>query len=124
MSILVLAALFYLVPLLCSVKFSLIDQSGGYGFSNYTAIVDSAALRRRAATCRWRSPRSPPCSSVLLVLPTAVLVRLKLPKLAIVMEVDHDPADRGAADRAGRGAAEMQATLAAVGRQRRSSTIR
>ena len=45
-TILFLALVFYLIPLLCSIKFSLLDHSGGYGLSNYTAIFHSAALRR------------------------------------------------------------------------------
>ena len=45
LTILILAVLFYLIPLICSIKFSLLDHSGGYGLSNYTAIFHSAALR-------------------------------------------------------------------------------
>jgi hypothetical protein len=38
-------ALFFLVPLLCSFKFSLINAAGSYSFSNYTEILKSGALR-------------------------------------------------------------------------------
>jgi putative spermidine/putrescine transport system permease protein len=86
LSILVLAALFFLVPLLCSFKFSLIDAAGSYSLSNYTEILKSGALRGAL----YLSLEIAAITSLLviaLVLPTAVLVRLKFPKLKIVMEV-------------------------------------
>jgi len=86
LSILVLAGLFFLVPLLCSFKFSLINAAGSYSFSNYTEILKSGALRGAL----YLSLEIAAITSLLviaLVLPTAVLVRLKFPKLKIVMEV-------------------------------------
>jgi len=85
-TILVLGGLFYLVPLLSSIKFSLIDASGRYSFSNYTAIVSSSALRG-ALILSLEISAVTAVLVILLVLPTAVLVRLKLPKWTIVMEV-------------------------------------
>lgn len=85
-SILVLAGLFYLVPLGCSIKFSLIQGNGKYGIENYLQLAKSAALRDSLFT----SLEIAGITSVLviaLLLPTAVLVRLKLPKLTILMEV-------------------------------------
>lgn len=85
-TILILALVFYLIPLLCSIKFSLLDHSGGYGLSNYTAIFHSAALR----DALYLSLEIAVISAVLvvaLVLPTTVLVRLKLPKLRILMDI-------------------------------------
>lgn len=81
-----LAGLFYLVPLGCSIKFSLIQGNGKYGIENYLQLAKSAALRDSLFT----SLEIAGITSVLviaLLLPTAVLVRLKLPKLTILMEV-------------------------------------
>jgi putative spermidine/putrescine transport system permease protein len=86
LSILILAALFFLVPLLCSFKFSLIDAAGSYSFSNYTEILKSGALRG-ALYLSLEIAAITSLLVILLVLPTAVLVRLKFPKLKIVMEV-------------------------------------
>jgi len=85
-SILTLALLFYLVPLFSSVKFSLLGHSGGYGFSNYTAIVQSSALLHTLLVSLEIAGITA-VLVVLLVLPTTVLVRLKLPKMAIVMDI-------------------------------------
>jgi putative spermidine/putrescine transport system permease protein len=85
-AILVLAAVFYLVPLLSSIKFSLIDGSGHYSLSNYTDIVSSSALRG-ALFLSLEIAAITAVLVILLVLPTAVLVRLRLPQWTIVMEV-------------------------------------
>jgi putative spermidine/putrescine transport system permease protein len=85
-TILVLGAMFYLVPLLCSIKFSLIDGAGHYSLSNYTEILRSGALRD-ALFLSLEIAAISALLVILLVLPTAVLVRLKLPKMTIVMEV-------------------------------------
>ena len=42
--ILVSMAVFYVLPLVCAVKFSLINQKGTYGPQYYTAIVNNGAL--------------------------------------------------------------------------------
>ncbi len=84
-TILVLAGLFYLVPLLASVKFSLIDPSGAYSLSNFTYIFNNAPLRDALYTSLEIAGLTA-ILVVLLILPTAVLVQLKLPKLTIVME--------------------------------------
>jgi putative spermidine/putrescine transport system permease protein len=85
-SILVLAGLFYLVPLACSFKFSLLDQSGGYGFGNYTDILHNSALLD-ALYLSLEIAALTAVLVILLVLPTTVLVRLKLPKMTIVMDI-------------------------------------
>jgi putative spermidine/putrescine transport system permease protein len=85
-SILVLMAVFFLVPLLCSIKFSLINSAGKYSFSNYTEILSNGALRG-ALILSLEIAAITSALVVLLVLPTAVLVRIKLPKMQIVMEV-------------------------------------
>jgi putative spermidine/putrescine transport system permease protein len=86
LAILILMAIFYAVPLLASVKFSFIDQSGGYGFGNYTAIFKSGALR----SSLYLSLEIAAITAVLvvvLILPTVVLVRLRLPKMVVVMDI-------------------------------------
>lgn len=85
-TILVLGAVFYLVPLLSSIKFSLINAAGNYSFSNYTEIISSGALRS-ALFLSLEIAAITAVLVVLLILPTAVLVRLRLPQMTIVMEV-------------------------------------
>ena len=86
LTILLLAAVFFLVPLLCSFKFSLINAAGSYSLSNYTEILSSGALRD-ALYLSLEIAAITSLLVILLILPTAVLVRLKFPKLKIVMEV-------------------------------------
>jgi putative spermidine/putrescine transport system permease protein len=83
--VLVLAGIFYLAPLLASIKFSLVNQHGNYSFSNYTTIVNDGALRS-ALFLSLEIAAITALLVVLLVFPTAVLVRLKLPRLTIMME--------------------------------------
>jgi putative spermidine/putrescine transport system permease protein len=83
--ILGLAAIFYLVPVLCSVKFSLIDQRGNYGAQNYTTIIANSTLRG-ALFLSLEIAAITAVVVVALLLPTTVLVRLRLPRLTIVME--------------------------------------
>jgi len=83
--VLAFTAIFYLLPVLCSVKFSLINQKGTYGVQNYTAIVNNGALRA-ALFLSLEIAAITAIVVVLLVFPTTVLVRLKLPKLTILME--------------------------------------
>ncbi|HLH64495.1 MAG TPA: ABC transporter permease subunit [Solirubrobacteraceae bacterium] len=80
-----LAAIFYLVPILCSIKFSLIDQQGRYGIQNYTAIIHNGTLRG-ALVLSLEIAAIAAVVVVGLIFPTTVLVRLKLPRLTILME--------------------------------------
>ena len=84
--IIALIAVVYLVPLLSSIKFSLINARGGYDLSNYSAIFNSAAVRA-AALLSVEIAAIVAGASVLLMLPTVVLVRLRYPKLTFVMEL-------------------------------------
>jgi putative spermidine/putrescine transport system permease protein len=84
--IIVVIAVIYLVPVLSSIKFSLIQSNGKYGLSNYKAIFDSSAVRA-AGLLSLEIAAIVAIASVLLMLPTVVLVRLKFPKLTIWMEV-------------------------------------
>ncbi len=83
--VLVLAGIFYLAPLLASIKFSLVNQQGHYSFSNYTTIVNNGDLRS-ALFLSLEIAALTALLVVFLVFPTAVLVRLKLPRLTIMME--------------------------------------
>jgi putative spermidine/putrescine transport system permease protein len=76
----------YLVPLLSSIKFSLIQGNGSYGFANYKAIFDSAAVRS-SAYLSLEIAGIVGSVSVLVMLPTVILVRLRLPRLTFLMEV-------------------------------------
>ena len=76
----------YLVPLISSVKFSLIGSNGNYDLSNYKAIFDSGAVRS-AALLSLEIAAIVGAVSVLVMLPTVILVRLRLPRLTFLMEV-------------------------------------
>ena len=76
----------YLVPLLSSIKFSLIGKSGSYDLSNYRAIFDSSDVRS-SALLSLEIAAMVAAVSVLVMLPTVILVRLRLPKLTFLMEV-------------------------------------
>jgi putative spermidine/putrescine transport system permease protein len=78
LSIFVLAGLCFLVPLASSFKFSLINAQGSYSLTNYTDIISNGALRSALILSLEISV----ITAVLvigLILPTAVLVRLRLP---------------------------------------------
>jgi putative spermidine/putrescine transport system permease protein len=84
-TIFVLAAIFFLVPLICAFKFSLVQSDGSYGLNNYAQIVDDAAVRASLVT----SLEIAAITAILVVtltLPTVVLVRLRLPKLTLLLE--------------------------------------
>jgi putative spermidine/putrescine transport system permease protein len=76
----------YLVPLLSSIKFSLIGANGKYDLSNYKAIFDSGAVRS-SARLSLEIAAIVASVSVLVMLPTVILVRLRLPRLTFLMEV-------------------------------------
>ena len=76
----------YLVPLISSIKFSLIGSNGKYDLSNYKAIFDSAAVRS-SAVLSLEIAAIVGAVSVLVMLPTVILVRLRLPRLTFLMEV-------------------------------------
>jgi putative spermidine/putrescine transport system permease protein len=76
----------YVVPVLSSVKFSFQSHSGAYNLSNYKAIVDSGAVRS-SALLSLEIAVIVAAASVLLMLPTVILVRLRFPRLTFLMEV-------------------------------------
>ncbi len=84
-TILVLAAIFFLGPIIASIKYSLILNSGAYGIGNYTAIISNGAIRSALITSLEIAGIAA-VVVVALMLPTVVLVRLRLPKLTLLME--------------------------------------
>lgn len=85
-TIFVLAAIFFLGPLLSAFKFSLQLNNGSYGFGNYGQIISNSAVRSSLI----RSLEIAGVSAivvVVLMLPTVVWVRLRRPKLTPVMEL-------------------------------------
>jgi putative spermidine/putrescine transport system permease protein len=84
-AILVVAAVFFLGPIIASIKYSLLQQNGHYGFNNYSEIISNGALRDSLFT----SLEIAGIAAVVVVglmLPTVVLVRLRLPKLTLLLE--------------------------------------
>lgn len=83
--ILVAALIFFIGPLVASIKYSLVEQSGSYGFSNYSEIITNGPLRDSL----FKSLEIAGITAfvvVALMLPTVVLVRLRFPKLTLLLE--------------------------------------
>jgi putative spermidine/putrescine transport system permease protein len=83
--VLALAAVYFLLPLLAAAEFSLRAPGGGYGLANWVAIADDPVLIASLLT----SLQIAVITAVLvlvLVVPTVVWVRLRLPGLAGVLE--------------------------------------
>lgn len=80
-----LAAVFFLGPLIATFKFSLLESNGHYGFHNYAQIVTNGALRDSLFTSLEIAGITA-LVVVGLVLPTVVLVRLRAPRLTLVLE--------------------------------------
>jgi len=84
-TILVLAALYFLGPLAASIRFSLIQANGKDGFGNYTQVLHDQVL----ASSLWTSLELAGLTTgimLVLMLPTVVWVRLRLPRLALFVE--------------------------------------
>lgn len=84
--IFVLAAIFFLVPLGAAFKYSLQQDSGGYGFANYGEIINNKDVRSPLVTSLEIAGISA-AIVILLMLPTVVWVRLKKPKATAAMEL-------------------------------------
>jgi putative spermidine/putrescine transport system permease protein len=84
--IFVLAAIFFLVPLIAAFKYSLQQDKGGYGFANYGAIFTNKAVRAPLVTSLEIAAISA-AIVILLMLPTVVWVRLKKPQATTAMEL-------------------------------------
>ena len=84
-AILVLAAIYFLVPLASAIKFSLVQIDGSYGLDNYTQLFTDGALGSSLVTSLEIAALT--TGIVLaLMLPTVVWVRLRLPRAAIFIE--------------------------------------
>jgi putative spermidine/putrescine transport system permease protein len=84
-TIFALAAIFFLGPLISAFKFSLITANGSYGLSNYWTIVNNSAIRSSLVTSLEISAIAA-VVVVSLMLPTVVWVRLRQPKLTLLLE--------------------------------------
>jgi putative spermidine/putrescine transport system permease protein len=80
-----LAALFFLLPLISAFKFALQQSNGKTGFSNFTQVVDSSTIRGPLITSLEIAAITAAIALVLM-LPTVIWVRLRLPRLSLLME--------------------------------------
>ena len=80
-----LAAVYFVVPLLSSLEFSLRKPGGGYGVANYLAIATDPVLLE-ALTVSMEIAVITAVLVLVLVVPTAVWVRLRLPSVAGLLE--------------------------------------
>ena len=84
-TILLLAVVYFLGPLAASVRFSLVQADGKDGFGNYTKVLHDGAL----ASSLWTSLEIAGLTTAILLvlmLPTVVWVRLRLPRVALLVE--------------------------------------
>jgi putative spermidine/putrescine transport system permease protein len=84
-TIFVLAAIYFIGPQLAAFKFSLVLSSGKYGLGNYGQIIQNSALRDALFTSLEISAITA-IVVVALVLPTVVWIRLRAPKLTLLLE--------------------------------------
>ena len=84
--IFVLAGIFFLVPLAAAFKYSLQQDKGGYGFANYTEIINNPGVRAPLVTSLEIAAISG-AIVIVLMLPTVVWVRLKKPQATTFMEI-------------------------------------
>lgn len=84
-TILVLAAIFFIGPLLAAFKFSLVQSDGSIGFGNYGQIAGNGAIRSALVTSLEIAAIAS-VAVIALMLPTVVWVRLRLPKLTLLLE--------------------------------------
>jgi len=84
-TILVLSALYFLGPIAASIRFSLIQNNGKDGFGNYTQVLHDGVLAHALGTSLEIAGIA---TAILLVLmlPTIVLVRLRMPRVALLVE--------------------------------------
>lgn len=85
-AIFVLAAIFFIVPLVAAFKYSLLQDNGSYGFANYGQIINNKAVRSPLLTSLEIAVISA-AIVIGLMLPTVVWVRLKKPRATAGMEL-------------------------------------
>jgi putative spermidine/putrescine transport system permease protein len=83
--ILIVAFLFYVIPFAAAVKYSLIQSDGSFGFNNYSQIISNGDVRNSLYTSLEISAITA-VVVIALMLPTVVLVRLRMPKLTLMLE--------------------------------------
>jgi putative spermidine/putrescine transport system permease protein len=83
--ILVLAIVYFIGPLAAAFKYSLVEQNGSYGLGNYGQIVQNSAIRSALLTSLEIGVITA-IIVIVLMLPTVVWVRLRMPQLTLVME--------------------------------------
>ena len=84
-TILLLAAIYFLGPLAASIRFSLIQPNGKDGFGNYAQVFHDQVL----ANSLWTSLELAGLTTAImlvLMVPTVVWVRLRLPRVALLVE--------------------------------------
>ncbi len=83
--ILVLAALYFLGPIAASIRFSLVQPNGKDGLGNYTQVLHDGVLAHALGTSLEIAGIG---TAILLalMLPTVVWVRLRLPRIALLVE--------------------------------------
>lgn len=84
-TILALAAIFFLGPLASAIRFSLEQTNGQDGFGNYTQLLHDSAIGSSLVTSLEIAALTT-AIMLALMLPTVVWVRLRLPRLALVVE--------------------------------------
>lgn len=84
-TILVLAAIFFLGPLIGALRFSFEQVNGRDGFGNYAQILHDSALGSALVSSLEIAGLTTAIMLVLMV-PTVVWVRLRLPRLALIVE--------------------------------------
>jgi putative spermidine/putrescine transport system permease protein len=84
-AIFLLATLYFIGPLVAAFKYSLVEKNGNYGFGNYGQIAQNSEIRSALFTSLEIAVVTA-VVVVVLMLPTVVWVRLRLPKLTLAME--------------------------------------
>jgi putative spermidine/putrescine transport system permease protein len=83
--VLALAAVYFVGPLAAAAEFSLRSGTGGYGVANYLEIVRDPALSASLGTS-LQIGLATIVVTLALMLPTVVYVRLRHPRLALLLE--------------------------------------
>jgi putative spermidine/putrescine transport system permease protein len=83
--ILVAAAIFFFGPIAAAIKFALVGGRGQFTFSNFGAFVSNPAVRSSLVTSLEIGGLTM-AVVIILMLPTVVFVRLRLPRLTLVLE--------------------------------------
>ena len=85
MTILILAAVFFLGPQVSALRYSFVQSNGKNGLGNYTQLFHDSALGS-SLVASLEIAALTTVIMLALMLPTVVWVRLRLPRLAVVVE--------------------------------------